>query len=89
MYELCSNEEVITEDIFLSQKANGEKILISELLASPPSDEVLTDLFPYSRDSRPYIRQIGLKILKLRLDGLSDEDAGKKLDLTCGQMISV
>lgn len=73
----------------MNRRAAGKKILISELLASPPSDEVLKELFPYSRDSRPYIRQIGLKILKLRLDGLSDEDAGKKLDLTCGQMISV
>ena len=46
------------ENIFLTRKANGEKILISELLASPPSDEVLMQLFPYSKNSKPYITQL-------------------------------
>ena len=70
------------ENTFLTRKANGETILISELLAAPPSDDVLMEVFPYSRDSRPYISQTGLKILKLRLDGLNDAEAGKKLALT-------
>ena len=40
------------ENSFLEWKASGEKILISELLAAPPSDEVLMELFPYSKDAR-------------------------------------
>ncbi|WP_204790949.1 hypothetical protein [Oscillibacter sp. CU971] len=41
----------IMENTFLARKANGEKILISELLAAPPSDEIMSELFPYSRNS--------------------------------------
>lgn len=55
---LLSIREHIMENIFLTRKANGEKILISELLASPPSDEVLMQLFPYSKNSKPYITQL-------------------------------
>lgn len=76
------------ENTFLKRKVTGEKILISELLAAPPTDEVLMELFPYSKDSRPYITQIGLKILKLRLDGLSITEVGKTLGLTQGQVVS-
>ena len=76
------------ENTLLKRKVNGEKILISELLADPPSDEVLIELFPYSKDSRPYITQIGLKVLKLRLDGLSIAEVGKTLGLTQGQVVS-
>lgn len=76
------------ENGFLKRKASGEKILISELLAAPPSDEVLMELFPYSKDSRPYITQTGLKVLELRLDGLSIAEVGKTLELTQGQVVS-
>ena len=41
------------ENSFLTRKANGEKILISELLAAPPSDEGLATLFPYSKTAKP------------------------------------
>ena len=41
------------ENTFLKRKANGEQILMSELLAAPPSDEVLMELFPYSKDTFP------------------------------------
>lgn len=74
------------ENTFLTQKANGENILISELLAAPPSDEVLSELFPYSRNSKPHISQLGLKILKLRLDGKDNDEAGKELNLTRNQV---
>lgn len=74
------------ENTFLTRKANGEKILISELLAAPPSDEVLSELFPYSRNSKPHISQLGLKILKLRLDGKDNNEAGKELNLTRNQV---
>ena len=74
------------ENTLLTRKANGEKILISELLAAPPSDEVLSELFPYSRNSKPHISQLGLKILKLRLDGKDNEEAGKELGLTRNQV---
>lgn len=74
------------ENTFLARKANGEKILISELLAAPPSDEVLAELFPYSKNSKPHITQLGLKILKLRLDGKDNEEAGKELGLTRNQV---
>lgn len=39
------------ENTFFARKANGEKILISELLAAPPSDEIMSELFPYSGNS--------------------------------------
>lgn len=74
------------DNIFLTRKANGEKIFISELLEAPPSNEVLKELFPYSRNSAPYITQLGLKILKLRLDGKDNEEAGKELGLTRNQV---
>ncbi len=74
------------ENTLLTRKANGENILISELLAAPPSDEVLSELFPYSRNSKPHISQLGLKILKLRLDGKDNDEAGKELNLTRNQV---
>ena len=74
------------ENTFLTRKANGEKIFISGLLEAPPSNEVLKELFPYSRNSAPYITQLGLKILKLRLDGKDNDEAGKELNLTRNQV---
>lgn len=74
------------ENIFLARKANGEKILITELLEGPPSDEVLAELFPYSKTVKPYISRLGLKILKLRLDGKGNDEAGNELGLTRNQV---
>lgn len=74
------------ENTFLARKANGKTILISELLDAPPSDEVLSELFPYSKTAKPHISQLGLKILKLRLDGVDNEKAGKELNLTRNQV---
>lgn len=72
---------------FLLRKARGEKILFSELLSAPPSDEVLIELFPHRCGSRPRISQSGLEILKLRLDGLSSAEAAEKLHLTENQVV--
>lgn len=71
---------------YLDRKAKGEKILLSELLAAPPSDEILCQLFPYNRNNRPYISQSGLEILNLRLAGLSAKAVGEKLSLTLNQV---
>lgn len=38
------------ENDFLLRKVKGEKILFSELLAAPPSDEILAELFPNEAD---------------------------------------
>lgn len=76
------------ENSFLTRKANGEKILISELLAAPPSDEGLATLFPYSKTAKPHISQLGLMILNLRLNGVDNEKAGKELNLTRNQVES-
>lgn len=59
------------ENNYLSRIAQGEKILFSELLADPPSDEVLAQLFrdirfPAARD----VDRAGLEVLKLHLRGL-------------------
>lgn len=74
------------ENTFLARKANSKKILISELLETPPSDEVLAELFPYSKTVKPHISRLGLKILKLRLDGIDNEEAAKVLGLTRNQV---
>lgn len=59
------------ENNFLEQKRKGEKILFSELLAAPPSDDVLIELFPNTlTPNRPLVTQRGLEVLKLRLEGL-------------------
>ena len=34
------------ENRLLARKSNGKKILFSELLANPPSDEALSELVP-------------------------------------------
>ena len=70
------------EKDFLRRKANGEKILFSELLENPPSDDVLIDLFSYSRGGKPYISQYELKVLKLRLDGLTAQEVGEILNIS-------
>ena len=70
------------ENIFLRRKANGEKIVFSELLENPPSDDVLIDLFSYSRGGKPYISQYELKVLKLRLDGLTAQEVGEILNIS-------
>ena len=70
------------ENVFLRRKANGEKILFSELLENPPSDDVLIDLFSYSRGGKPYISQYELKVLKLRLDGLTAQEVGEILNIS-------
>lgn len=69
------------ENVFLRRKANGEKILFSELLEYPPSDDVLIDLFSYSRGGKPYISQYELVVLKMRLDGLTDQEVGEILNI--------
>lgn len=74
------------ENHFLTRKAKGEKILFSELLANPPSDEVLAELFPYKRKNAPFITQIGLEILKLRLEGLNNSEVAGRLSLTQNQV---
>ena len=70
------------EHVFLRRKANGEKILFSELLEYPPSDDVLIDLFSYSRGGKPYISQYELVVLKMRLDGLTDQEVGEILNIS-------
>lgn len=70
------------ENIFLKRKANGEKILFSELLENPPSDDVLIDLFSYSRGGKPYISQCELEVLKMRLEGLTDQEVGEMLNIS-------
>ena len=74
------------ENTFLARKANSKKILISELLETPPSDEVLAELFPYSKTVKTHISPLGLTILKLRLDGIDNEEAAKVLGLTRNQV---
>lgn len=73
------------ENDFLTRKAKGEKIFFSELFADPPSDEVLAELFPYGRKNTPFITQIGLEVLKLRLDGLSNAEVAERLRFTRNQ----
>ena len=70
------------ENIFLRRKANGEKILFSELLENPPSDDVLIDLFSYSRGGKPYISQYELEVLKMRLEGLTNQEVGEILNIS-------
>lgn len=70
------------ENVFLRRKANGEKILFSELLENPPSDDVLIDLFSYSRGGKPYISQYEFKILQMRLDGLTAQEVGGILNIS-------
>lgn len=71
---------------FFEMKKHRETILFSELLATPPPDDVLLDLFQCSWGGCPYITQSGLEILKLRLDGLTAQEVGEKLNLTLGQV---
>ncbi len=70
------------ENVFLRRKANGEKIPFSELLENPPSDDVLIDLFSYSRGGKPYISQYELEVLKMRLEGLTDQEVGERLNIS-------
>lgn len=70
------------KNVFLVAKAKGEKILFSELLADPPSDEILAELFPYGRKNAFFITQTALKVLNLKLNGLNVEEIGEKLNLT-------
>ena len=70
------------ENDFLMRKVNGEKIFFSELLADPPSDEILAELFPYGRKNAFFITQTALKVLILKLNGLNVEEIGAKLNLT-------
>ncbi len=70
------------ENNFLRRKANGEKILFSELLENPPTDDVLIDLFSYSRGGKPYISQYDLEILKMRLEGLTDQEVGERMNIS-------
>lgn len=65
---------------------NGDKILLSELLSSPPPDDVLLELFLYNRGNKPYITQSELEIMNLRLGGLTAQEIGEKLGLTTGQV---
>lgn len=71
---------------FLERKANGEIIPFSELLLDIPTDEVLAELFPYNPKSQPYLSHIGLKLLKLRLDGSKCEEIADMLHLTISQV---
>lgn len=70
------------ENDFLTRKAKGGKIFFSELLADPPSDEILAELFPYGRKNAFFITQTALKVLILKLNGLNVEEIGAKLNLT-------
>ena len=74
------------ENGLLARKSNGKKILFSELLANPPSDEVLSELFPYGRKNAFFITQTALKVLNLKLNGLNVEEIGAKLSLTQNQV---
>lgn len=74
------------ENNYLSRIAQGEKILFSELLADPPSDEVLAWLFrdirfPKAQD----VDRAGLEVLKLSLLGLRLPEIAGQLGLTYGQ----
>ena len=75
------------ENNFLEQKRKGEKILFSELLAAPPSDDVLIELFPNTlTPNRPLVTQRGLEVLKLRLEGLRQSEIAERLGLKRGQV---
>ena len=71
---------------FVIRKAKGEKILLSELLATPPSDDVLLELFPLGRGGQPFTTKSALEIMKLRLEGLTATEVGEKLGLALGQV---
>lgn len=87
LYMLSLHEEVAVGNDFLTRKTNGEKILFSELLIDPPSDEVLVELLPCGRGSRPRLSQSELRILKLRLDGLTNAEVAEKLSLAREQVV--
>ena len=74
------------KSILMDQESKEEKPPLSELLAAPPTDDVLLELFSYSRGGRPYITQSELEIMNLRLSGLTAQEAGEKLNLTMGQV---
>lgn len=74
------------DNSFLLQKNKGEKILLSELLEYPPSDDVLLELFPRGRGGQPYTTKSALEIMKLRLEGRTVTEVGEKLGLTLGQV---
>ena len=74
------------EHELLIRKVKGEKIFFSELLADPPSDEILAELFPYGRKNAFFITQTALKVLNLKLNGLNVEKIGEKLNLTRNQV---
>ena len=74
------------ENDFLTRKAKGEKIFFSELLADPPSDDVLLELFPLGWGGQPFTTKSALEIMNLRLKGLTAKEVGEKLGLTLGQV---
>lgn len=75
------------EDVLLVRKSKGEKIPFSELLASPPSDDVLAELLPDPQNiGRPLVTQRELAVLKLRLDGFRQPEIAERLGLTTGQV---
>lgn len=88
IFEEHVNEEkgIVKNNVFLEAKTKGEKIFFSELLADPPSDEILVELFPYGRKNALFITQTALKVLNLKLNGLNVEEIGEKLNLTRSQV---
>ena len=75
---------------FLMMKERGDTILFSDLLAEIPDDDVLRKLMPnpYSPDKR-YITHRGMKVLKLRLDGLRQPEIAEQLNMRPGQVAYV
>ena len=77
---------IAKNNIFLSMKDKGGKILLSELLVAPPSDDLLLELFSLGRGGQPFTTKSALEIMKLRLEGLTAKEVGEKLGLTLGQV---
>ena len=75
---------------FLMMKERGDTILFSDLLAEIPDDDVLRKLMPnpYSPDKR-FITHRGMKVLKLRLDGLRQPEIAEQLNMRPGQVAYV
>ena len=75
---------------FLLMKERGDTILFSDLLAEIPDDDVLRELMPnpYGPDKR-FITHRGMKVLKLRLDGLRQTEIAEQLNMTPGQVAYV
>ena len=71
-------------------KERGDTILFSDLLAEIPDDDVLRELMPNPYGlNKQFITHRGMKVLKLRLDGLRQTEIAEQLNMTPGQVAYV